>query len=91
MDKQGDNKYNGSEEQMQKFSTLMQAYGVGSGINFKFTGTVASTLNAHRVIQHFQEEKGLETADELVNCEFCQTSSLAAGSHFTYSAVHSIL
>lgn len=29
---------------------------------------IANTLDAHRVIQHFQEEKGPETADKLINC-----------------------
>lgn len=62
------NKYNGSEEQMQKYTVLMSAYGVGSGIDFKFGGTIAQTLNAHRVIQHYQEEKGPEVADKIINC-----------------------
>jgi predicted DsbA family dithiol-disulfide isomerase len=46
----------------------MTAYGVGCGIDFKFGGTVANTLNAHRVIQHYQEEKGPEVADKIVAC-----------------------
>ena len=49
------------------YTTLMTAYGVSAGIDFKFGGTVANTLDAHRVIQHYQE-KGLETADKLINC-----------------------
>lgn len=51
---------------MKMYITLMTAYGVSAGINYKFGGTVANTLNAHRVIQHFQEAKGPETADKLV-------------------------
>lgn len=50
------------------YETLMSAYGIGVGINFKFGGMVANTIDAHRVIQHFQEEKGPETADKLINC-----------------------
>jgi predicted DsbA family dithiol-disulfide isomerase len=49
------------------YTTLMTAYGVSSGIDFKFGGTVANTLDAHRVIQHYQEEKGPETADNIIN------------------------
>jgi predicted DsbA family dithiol-disulfide isomerase len=47
----------------------MSAYGVSAGINFKFGGTVASTMDAHRVVQHFQEEKGPEVADKIINCK----------------------
>jgi hypothetical protein len=53
---------------MEMYRTLMTAYGVSAGINFKFGGLVANTLNAHRVIQHFQEEKGPETADKIIAC-----------------------
>jgi predicted DsbA family dithiol-disulfide isomerase len=35
---------------------------------YKIGGTVANTMDAHRVIQHFQEEKGPETADKIINC-----------------------
>lgn len=52
------------------YETLMSAYGVGIGINFKFGGEVANTIDAHRVIQHFQEEKGSEVANKLVDCKF---------------------
>ena len=65
-------KYNGSEEQMKKYTTLMSAYGVGAGINFKFGGMVANTMDAHRLIQHYQEEMGPETADKLVNSLYAQ-------------------
>lgn len=65
-------KYNHSEDQMKKYTTLMSAYGVGVGIDFKFQGTVANTLSAHRLIQHFQEEVGPETADKIVNSLYKQ-------------------
>ena len=54
---------------MKKYTTLMSAYGVGAGIDFKFHGMVANTLDAHRLIQYYQEEMGPETADKIVNCE----------------------
>ena len=53
---------------MKMYTTLMSAYGVSAGINYKFGGTVANTMDAHRVIQHFQEEKGPETADKIIDC-----------------------
>ena len=65
-------KYNNSEEQMKKYTTLMSAYGVGVGIDFKFHGMVANTLDAHRLIQHFQEEMGPETADKIVTSLYRQ-------------------
>ena len=61
-------RYGNSEEKMKMYTTLMTAYGVSAGINYKFGGTVANTMDAHRVIQHFQEEKGPETADKIINC-----------------------
>lgn len=50
----------------------MSAYGVGVGIDFKFHGMVANTLSAHRLIQHFQEENGPETADRIVSSLYKQ-------------------
>ena len=47
----------------------MSAYGVGVGIDFKYGGIVANTIDAHRVIQHFQEERGPQVADQIINCE----------------------
>ncbi|PVH89085.1 thioredoxin-like protein [Cadophora sp. DSE1049] len=60
-------KYGDSEEKMKMYTTLMTAYGASAGITYKFGGTVANTLQAHRVIQHFQEAKGPEVADKLIN------------------------
>lgn len=57
---------------MKKYTTLMSAYGVSVGIDFKFQGMVANTLNAHRLIQHFQEEMGPETANKIVDSLYKQ-------------------
>lgn len=65
-------KYGNSDEKMKMYTTLMSAYGVSAGIDYKFGGTVANTLNAHRVIQHFQESMGAETADKIVNSLYRQ-------------------
>ena len=64
-----ESKWGNSEEKMKMYTTVMTAYGVNVGIDFKFGGKVANTLNAHRLIQHFQEEKGPETSDKLINCK----------------------
>jgi hypothetical protein len=61
-------KYGSSEERMQKYTTLMTAYGCAAGIAFDFHGTVANTIDAHRLIQHYQEERGAEVADKIVEC-----------------------
>lgn len=61
-------KYGDSDEKMNMYTTLMSAYGKSAGIEYKFGGTVANTLDAHRVIQHYQEESGADVADKIVNC-----------------------
>ena len=62
-------KYGNSTERMQKFVTLMSAYGSAVGIDFNgFEGTIAGTLDAHRLIQFAQEGHGPEVADKVVNC-----------------------
>lgn len=50
----------------------MSAYGTAEGITYKFGGTVANTLQAHRCIQHFQETKGPQTADKFVSSLYRQ-------------------
>jgi len=57
---------------MKVYVTLMTAYGDSCGINFKFGGKVANTLSAHRVIQYFQEKRGEETADKIINSLYRQ-------------------
>lgn len=63
-------KYNDDEEKMRKYEMLMKAYGVGEGIDFKFGGTIAGTLEAHRVIQYWQEKKGEGAADAIIDCGY---------------------
>lgn len=65
-------RYDNSEEKMKMYITVMTAYGASCGINFKFGGKVANTLDAHRVIQHFQETKGEGTADKIINSLYKQ-------------------
>jgi len=66
------NRYGDSEEKMKMYTTLMSAYGASAGISYKYGGTVANTLQAHRVIQYFQESKGPQVADKLVNSLYRQ-------------------
>ncbi|EON63923.1 hypothetical protein W97_03151 [Coniosporium apollinis CBS 100218] len=65
-------KYGDSDEKMKMYMALMGAYGKDEGIAFRFGGTVANTLDAHRVIQHFQEEKEEEVAEKVVDSLYSQ-------------------
>jgi predicted DsbA family dithiol-disulfide isomerase len=65
-------RYGDSADKMKVYVALMSAYGKSAGIKYKFGGTVANTMDAHRVIQHFQEEKGPETADKIINSLYSQ-------------------
>ncbi|KAL8961950.1 MAG: hypothetical protein Q9193_001579, partial [Seirophora villosa] len=65
-------KYDGSDDKMQKYTTLMSTYGKQVGIDFDFHGSMANTVDAHRLIQHYQEELGPEVADTIVNSLYAQ-------------------
>ncbi|MCJ1438682.1 hypothetical protein MMC27_008072 [Xylographa pallens] len=65
-------KYDNSEERMKMYTTLMSAYGAPLNIDFRFDGLVANTLQAHRVVQHYQEERGAQVADKIVNSLYKQ-------------------
>lgn len=52
---------------MRKYCTVMAAEGLESGIPFRFDGIIANTQHAHRIIQYFQEEKGLDVANKIVD------------------------
>ncbi|KAJ9133479.1 Thioredoxin-like protein [Coniochaeta hoffmannii] len=62
-----DTKYDGSEERMQTYARLMASYGAEAGINFSLRGVISNTLEAHRVIQQVQEERGPEAAGRVVD------------------------
>ncbi|KAL1865735.1 hypothetical protein Daus18300_007111 [Diaporthe australafricana] len=62
-----DSKYDGSSEKMDMYVEYMTTLGEASGIKFKFGGDIADTLQAHRVIQYFQEEMGTDTSNKLVD------------------------
>ncbi|KAG4031901.1 hypothetical protein MFRU_008g02540 [Monilinia fructicola] len=63
-------RYGDSEEKMEMYIKVMTAYGQSAGIDYKFGGTVANTIDAHRIVQHFQQQDvrggGPETADKIV-------------------------
>jgi predicted DsbA family dithiol-disulfide isomerase len=63
-------RYGDSEEKMKMYTTLMSAYGASVGIEFKFGGTVANTLQAHRLIWWVQDELGMgeDVTLKLVQC-----------------------
>lgn len=64
---QRDRKYDGSKDKMNMYVEYMSTLGEASGIKFSFGGDIADTLQAHRVIQYFQEDAGAETANRLVD------------------------
>lgn len=64
---QRDRKYDGSKEKMDMYVEYMSTLGEASGIKFSFGGDIADTLQAHRVIQYFQENTGAETANRLID------------------------
>jgi hypothetical protein len=63
-------RYGDSDEKMTAYTTIMSAYGRGAGIDFKFGGIIANTLNAHRVIHVFQEKEGEEVARKIIEGEW---------------------
>ncbi|CAM1500693.1 Fc.00g098550.m01.CDS01 [Cosmosporella sp. VM-42] len=60
-------KHNDNPAAQQLFQAHMRSLGEPEGITFNFDGTMGNTLHAHRVIQYFQDEKGAETANRLVD------------------------
>lgn len=65
-------RYGDSDEKMDMYTKIMSAYGRAEGIDFKFGGIVANTLPAHRLIQYYQETRGPETADAIINSLYSQ-------------------
>lgn len=61
-------RYGDSDEKMRMYTALMGAYGKAEGIEYKFGGTVANTLQAHRVVWWFQKEEngGAKVAERIV-------------------------
>ncbi|KAF6818051.1 dsba oxidoreductase [Colletotrichum plurivorum] len=60
-------KHDASEQKQSAYEEAMTALGAPVGITFSWGGTMSNTFPAHRVIQHFQELKGTETANRLVS------------------------
>ena len=65
-------RYGDSEEKMRMYTTIMTAYGNAEGIEYKYGGIVANTLHAHRLIQHFQEERGPQIAENMITSLYRQ-------------------
>jgi predicted DsbA family dithiol-disulfide isomerase len=74
-------KYDGDEDRMRKFVGYMTALGRAEGVEFDWNGTMANTLDAHRVLFWVQEEKGAEAArkalEALYEAYFCKRESPA--------------
>ncbi|KAI4624400.1 hypothetical protein J4E83_004074 [Alternaria metachromatica] len=66
-------KYDGSEDRMNKYMTVMGDLGEQEGIEFDFGGgVVANTLHAHRVLQYLQNNKEDGTALKAVKSLYTQ-------------------
>ncbi|TDZ46119.1 hypothetical protein CTRI78_v008990 [Colletotrichum trifolii] len=59
-------KHDDVDEKQAVFEAVMTRIGADVGIRFAWGGTMSNTFRAHRVIQHFQEKRGAETANRLV-------------------------
>ena len=64
-------RYGDSDEKWRMYVTIMRNYGRAVGVDFKFGGTVANTLQAHRVVGRVQERWGEGKAKRLVDGEWC--------------------
>jgi len=72
----------GSEERMRAYSTVMGAYGRAAGIDYKFGGLIANSLNSLRAVMWVQDElndqeKALLVLQSLYTQYFEQEKSLA--------------
>jgi predicted DsbA family dithiol-disulfide isomerase len=65
-------RYGDSEDKMEMYMKLMTSYGATAGISYKFHGTVANTLQAHRVIYNIQEAHGSNTTNLLISSLYKQ-------------------
>jgi len=65
-------RYGDSDEKMNMYTTIMGSYGRAAGIDFQFGGEVANTMDTHRVLGYFQEERGAETAEKIVASLYSQ-------------------
>ncbi|KAF2643719.1 thioredoxin-like protein [Massarina eburnea CBS 473.64] len=65
-------RYNGDEERTQMYEKYMTALGKAEGVTFDFSGTIANTLHAHRIIYYIQEQRGPEVAESVVQCLYEQ-------------------
>jgi len=84
-------RYNNNEDQMKKYETVMSAEGLEVGIPFRFDGTIANTTHAHRVIQYFQESKGPEIANKIINDLYGQYFTQAKHPSSRETLMHAVL
>ena len=61
-------KYQGSEDRMKMHELVWAEKGAHEGIEYNWQGKVANTLQAHRLLQHYQEKKGPGAADKILSC-----------------------
>ncbi|KAH7326138.1 hypothetical protein B0I35DRAFT_405427 [Stachybotrys elegans] len=77
-----ENKHMGNAEAQKMYHEHMKALASSVDADLRFDGHIGNTFHAHRVIQHFQEEAGPETANRLVDVlyrrYFCEARHPAA-------------
>ncbi|KAK5987235.1 hypothetical protein PT974_11359 [Cladobotryum mycophilum] len=62
-----ENKHMGNPDAQRIFQAHMSGLAEPLGVDMRFDGLMGNTLDAHRVVQYFQDEKGAETAERLVD------------------------
>lgn len=62
-----ENKHMGNTAAQKVFQDHMNGLAEPLGFQFNFGGDMGNTLNAHRVVQHFQEEKGGAVANKIID------------------------
>lgn len=65
-------KYGDSDQKMAMYAEIMSQYGATEGIKYKFGGTIANTIHAHRLIQHFQDSRGSATTERIIDSLYRQ-------------------
>lgn len=62
-----EHKHKGIVDAEDAFQSQLRRRAEPVGIDFRFDGAMGNTLHAHRVIQYFQQSKGPETVNNLVD------------------------
>ncbi|EHK45142.1 hypothetical protein TRIATDRAFT_87959 [Trichoderma atroviride IMI 206040] len=67
-----EHKHKGIVEAEAAFQSQLRRRAESVGIDFRFDGAMGNTFDAHRVIQYFQQAKGSEAANKLVDALYAR-------------------